>query len=58
MTSGVPKKSRTWGQAGGILTGALRRKDTAGQLTRFDADGGERFQAPRSFQKNLARSMS
>jgi hypothetical protein len=30
MTSGVPKKSRTWGQTGGILTSALRGKEKGG----------------------------
>ena len=34
----MPKKSRACGQAGGILTDALRGKDKAGQLTRLDAD--------------------
>jgi hypothetical protein len=58
ITSGVPKKSRTWGQAEGILTGALRRKDLAEQLTQFDADGVEGFQAPRILPTNLARNLS
>jgi hypothetical protein len=57
-TSGVPKKPRTWGQAEGILSGALRRKDLAEQLTQLDTDGLERFQAPRILPKNLARNLS
>jgi hypothetical protein len=46
MTSGVPKKSRTYGQADGILMGRLREREKAGRLTRLDAHVGERFRSP------------
>ena len=45
MTRGVPKKSRTDGQADGLLIGRLRERERAGRLARLDAHVGERFRS-------------
>src|SRR5262245_26854207 len=46
MTSGVPKKSRTWGQVSGILISGLRGRGKTWRLNKLDAHGSDRFQAP------------
>src|SRR5262245_10618558 len=43
MTSGVPKKSRTWGQAPGTLMGSPGLQNCPGGLNPFDARGRSRF---------------
>jgi hypothetical protein len=41
ITRGLPKKSRTWGLAEGILIGWLRGRDRTWWLSRLDAHAGQ-----------------
>jgi hypothetical protein len=43
---GIPKKSRHWGHARGILIGCLRGRERTGQINRLDAKRGETIPNP------------